>query len=332
MPVKKKTKKKESGWGTKVKPIPVDPRLKHPEIKNDNIPPHEFTWGMIAPKGAGKTTLMCNLLMMCKGFFHTIIVVSPSIESDEKWDFIKKQKLLVDNIPLKKWMKKQKQKESKSKVVEDAPKGFTELAMGGVIVKGTEEKEIFDPCIPEDCFYRTITHEQLKEIMNEQAAVIEMLKNNGESKYLANRILWLFDDMVGSSLFAGKKTSNPFLELNVRHRHFSSSLVICTQGYKEIPKTDRTGYTALAIFEIPNYKELEVIYEEHPNKMKRDQWQEMYEHATDGDHDFMYINYKKPKPLRMMKNFDKVLFFAEEPKKKVSMEQDLKDRNKKIKV
>jgi hypothetical protein len=35
---------------------------------------------------------------------------------------------------------------------------------------------------------------------------------------------------------------------------------------------------------------------------------EVYEYATDGDHDFLFINYQKPKRLRMMRNFDQVIF------------------------
>ena len=42
--------------------------------------------------------------------------------------------------------------------------------------------------------------------------------------------------------------------------------------------------------------------------MKRDDWMEMYEHAVEGDHDFLFINYQKPKRLRAMKNFQQVLF------------------------
>jgi hypothetical protein len=81
-----------------------------------------------------------------------------------------------------------------------------------------------------------------------------------------------------------------------------------SQAYKEIPKTIRTNFSCLIVFEIPNDREVEVIYEENPMYLKRDQWYEVYEHAVDGDHNFMFINYQKPKRLRIMKNFNKVLF------------------------
>lgn len=81
-----------------------------------------------------------------------------------------------------------------------------------------------------------------------------------------------------------------------------------SQAYKEIPKTVRTNFSCLIIFEIPNDKEIEVIYEENSLYMKRPQWMEAYQYAVEGDHDFMFINYQKPKRLRLMKNFDQVLF------------------------
>lgn len=68
-----------------VNPIPVPSQYKHPPPPYDQLPTHEFTMGLIAPKGAGKTTVICNLLHFYKNYFHTILVFSPTINSDEKW-------------------------------------------------------------------------------------------------------------------------------------------------------------------------------------------------------------------------------------------------------
>lgn len=38
-----------------IKPVPV-PKDGHPEAPHDSLMKHEFTMGLIAPKGAGKTT------------------------------------------------------------------------------------------------------------------------------------------------------------------------------------------------------------------------------------------------------------------------------------
>ena len=46
-----------------------------------------------------------------------------------------------------------------------------------------------------------------------------------------------------------------------------------------------------------------VIYEEYAMGLSHDDWMELYNHATTGDHSFLYINFQKPKRLRMMRNF-----------------------------
>ncbi len=71
----------------KVKPIPVPASSNHPPPPSDVLPKHEFSIGIIAPKGSGKTTVIANLLNFYRGYFHTIVVFSPTVASDEKWDW-----------------------------------------------------------------------------------------------------------------------------------------------------------------------------------------------------------------------------------------------------
>lgn len=66
-----------------VKPIPIPHNYKHPPAPHPALPNHEFSMGIIAPKGSGKTTLLCNLLKFYSGYFHSIIVFSPTVNSGE---------------------------------------------------------------------------------------------------------------------------------------------------------------------------------------------------------------------------------------------------------
>lgn len=287
----------------KVKEIPCTKGACHPPARHEVLPRHEFTMGIIAPKGSGKTTLIANLLQFYKNYFHDIIIFSPTIASDDKWDYVKQQDLVLDNTALKNFVKKMsKDKEEKNDSVVD--NGQKEKSLLEEIVDTTPRQ---DKKIGEEYFFTEYNEETLREILGEQKQIISALKSAGKSKHLANRILLIFDDLVGSSLFNNTRDS-VFKTLNTNHRHLSASILMVSQAYKEIPKTVRSNFSSLIIFETPNDKELEVIYEEHTLHMKRDDWMTAYKHATDEDHGFMYVNYQKPKRLRMMNKFDQVMF------------------------
>jgi hypothetical protein len=285
-----------------VKPIPVS-SIDHPLPPAEVLPRHEFSMGFIAPKGSGKTTCLIRLLDFYRGYFHSIIVFSPTVKNDEKWEWVKKQKLLSKNTKLQTWIIEMKNKQSRDN-------------QGGLVHRQEEDfsdfdkyltKEDFDGTVPETCFLEDYDEDTLGDIMNEQKTLIHLLKAHGKTKHWANRLLIIFDDLVGSSLFSGKK-NNPFKMLNANHRHYSASLLMVSQAYKEIPKTVRTQFSCLIVFEIPNENEIKVIYEENPVGYKMPQWMQIYNYAVEGDHNFLFINYQKPKKLRMMKNFQEILF------------------------
>ena len=272
--------------------IPVPSKFKHPPPPNEVLPKHEFTMGIIAPKGSGKTTLICNLLKFYKGYFHTIIIFSPTVASDEKWDYIKSLPLLAENTALRQFLANEEKKIYRQTIVESPPDPVPQV-----------ERQIFDPKIPEDCFKSEYESDDLAQLMRDQMKMVRYLKKKGQSKHLANRCLIIFDDLVGSQLFSASR-DNPFKMFNTNHRHYSFSAIMVSQAYKEIPKTVRTQFSCGILFEIPNDKEIEVIYEETPLGYKRDAWQKIYEHCVEDEYSFFYFNYQKPKKLRIMKKFD----------------------------
>lgn len=64
-----------------VKAIKTPAAYIHPDAPYEMLPKHEFSMALIAPKGSGKTTTIVNLLDFYKGYFHTILVFSPTVES-----------------------------------------------------------------------------------------------------------------------------------------------------------------------------------------------------------------------------------------------------------
>lgn len=214
---------------------------------------------------------------------------------------MRKQSLLGENKKFKAWVKALRNKESHNEVVHKAHDND--------LLDEVDAEEEHDPKIPDGCFLTDYSEDLLKEIIAEQDKVVKTLKAHGKTKHLANRLLLIFDDLVGSDLFNGGK-KNPFKMLNTNHRHYSCSLLMVSQAYKEIPKTVRTQFSCLIVFDIPNDAEIKAIYEENSMKMKFEPWLELYKHAVAGDHDFLFLNYQqKDKQKRIMKNFDSYLFY-----------------------
>ncbi len=231
-------------------------------------------------------------------YFNTILVFSPTISSDEKWDWVKKQKFLAQNTAFNNWVEKRK-------VEHDNP-----------VVQGVEDEEDefekyvdkdFTGLIPDNHFFDDYNEDRFISIMEQQKALIALLKKHKQPKFLANRVLIIFDDLVGSALFAGTRGSY-FKGVNTRHRHYSTSFLMVSQGYKEVPKTIRTNWTGLIVFEIGNEKEVQVVYEEFSMGLPFRDWIDVYRHATKDEHSFLYINFQKPRHLRLMKNFTNYLY------------------------
>lgn len=116
-----------------------------------------------------------------KDMFHTIIVFSPTVSSDEKWDYIKKRPLLVENIPLKEWIKRQSEAPKGNEVVQKLP-GASEFE--GLVADRDPD---FDGLIPDDCFFEDYDEEILRDIYQQQMKIVKLLKKHGKTKHLANR-------------------------------------------------------------------------------------------------------------------------------------------------
>lgn len=114
------------------------------------------------------------------------------------------------------------QREDENKVVQSAPPG---RELEGLV----NPKPLTDFRIPENHFYSEYDEATLVSIMEEQMAVVRLLKKHEQSKHLANRLLIIFDDLVGSSLFNGRR-DNPFKRLNTNHRHYSASILMVSQA------------------------------------------------------------------------------------------------------
>jgi hypothetical protein len=265
----------------------------HPLPKYETCPKHEFSMLLVAPKGSGKTNLICNLILNhYKGYFHQIWVCSPTVESDEKWDIVKKTKhILIKNRDLE-------------RITQNIPKGKKIPTIVGKDL--SHPYNDFDGTIPKEDFF-----EKMEDIMPrvlEQKQIIEKLRDRGIKHYkqAADRILVILDDQAGA--FPAGNIHNPMTNFVIKHRHTSTSIILVTQAYKMIPRGIRTNCNCMILFRIPNLTELRMIYEENPEGLHENEWMEKYNEATNESFSFLYINNKFPKGKTVYKNLDSPLF------------------------
>lgn len=283
-----------------IRPIKVDEKLKHPDVAHEVLPQHEFSMLIVAPKGSGKTNLICNMILnLYKGYFHKILIISPTVNNDEKWDVVKKAKhVLKENKRLEKYLGPG----------QDGPP----VKVPKIVFKQNEDKsdrkeKNFDGKIPEEWFFSDM--EDLFPHLSEQQNTINQLREklDERAKYVANRLLIVLDDQAG--LF--QVGNSPMTNYVIRHRHYSSSLIVVTQAYKAIPKTIRTNMNAYVLFEIGNQAEIQSIYEENNQQLDQKTWNKLYRHAVKEPFNFLYMNNKFPKGHRLFKNFTHALVVEE---------------------
>lgn len=271
----------------------------HPPVYHPYLPQHEFSMLIVAPKGSGKTNLLCNLITKhYKKYFHRILICSPTVSNDDKWEVVKDTRnVLQRNKRLEEIEDGRKPKAKIKKVVFSAEKPLE---------KQLEEiEEPWDGKIPEEDFFSDLSEVPVR--IKEQQDLIEKLRQKGhkDAKFIADRMLVVLDDQAG--MFKGGNTNNPMVNYVIKHRHANSSVIIVTQAYRAIPKTIRTNCNAVILFDIPNLSELKAIYEENPEGLHEHEWMKVYKHATQGTYDFMYINNKFPKGERIFRNFKHML-------------------------
>jgi hypothetical protein len=145
-----------------------------------------------------------------QGYFHKVCILSPTVKSDVKWKYAMKLPVLAENKPLKNWIKQLKQKKENDSVVSPAT---IDQRLNGLI----DDKK-FEPQIPEECFFHgSEVVGAIRKLLDDNKDIVDLLDEEGQMKTLADRILLICDDQVGSDLFVGP-LKKYFVGANTRHR------------------------------------------------------------------------------------------------------------------
>jgi len=135
-------------------------------------------------------------------------------------------------------------------------------------------------------------------------------------------VLFTFiDDAQGSNLLS---TNQKMLQLCLRHRHLGQfpppqggavgmSLFVSTQTFKTnggLNKAIRNNSTSIILFKTKDMSELKQIAEAFSGEIAVDRFFQLYEQATDGEYNFLFVDlhYKKDvQPSGFRQNFDTYL-------------------------
>jgi hypothetical protein len=115
----------------------------------------------------------------------------------------------------------------------------------------------------------------------------------------------IFDDLIGSSAFKSVGRS-ALTNLVLKNRHLGCNILIATQSLKSIPKSIRNNTSLFILYRFANKKiVLDDLYEEVSGKLKPKEFEEIYDFATEGDHDALVMDFTgSSKELTFRKNFD----------------------------
>jgi hypothetical protein len=256
-----------------------------------------------------------------KGYFHRILVASPTVDSDEKWDVVKKTKhLVVENKKLKAILGDGIDPKTK--------KNIPKIVFGSGEDIKREVKRKFSGKLDEKDFVMHLD-DIMPELEKQKKMIYRLkhdLKQEEKAKFIADRILIVLDDQAG--LFKGGNFNNPITNFVLKHRHYNTSLIIVTQAYKAIPKTIRINCDQMVVFDNANMSEVECIYEERPCDLDFKNWFKMFKYATQEPFTFLYVNDRFPKGQRAHKNFtEKIVTWvpSKKTKKRFSMDVDDED-------
>jgi hypothetical protein len=283
---------------------PTSSKLNYPQCPCGKCPQFYFNLLSVASRGSGKTYNICKLINHYEqnkltdndGLIHPLrtILISPTIDANpifnnlksldesDKYDKYTDELLqsIVDDI------KKNKEE------TEDYHK-YLEAYKTAIKVKENHLKSFFDK-FPEiyDILHR-FNFEDPDEIP--------------QPKYLISPVnIIILDDLMATGAFTNKKLSTLTNNL-IKNRHNGISFAILAQSVRSIPKNIRLNCNVFFIGKFASKKVvLEDLYEEVSNILTLEEFEELYDKATEEQYGSLIID-SSHKNKRFLCGLDKEL-------------------------
>ena len=290
------TERPVDGWDSKV------PRAKAPNYPNvpSNCPKLYPVVCAVAPRGAGKTWAVCELIRNYqrgitsqddgKPLDQRVIVFSPTIAMNHVFDTLD-----IDE-------------EDK---IDDCTDGKLQGVIEGIQAERDAYKRWQDV---KGVFKKWQKHGENKlepeELMTLDRYGYELPDPSMLGCKHPNGVVYhlVFDDCLGSQLLRNGRS--PLTWLTIRNRHHSCCIYFCVQHMKGLPASLRNNVSLYLLFKFANAQMImESVYPEVSGLLTEDKFNELYEAACDQSTGgrFLTIDFSQPQGQRFKKCFTHVL-------------------------
>ena len=289
--------KKLEGFNNKLK---FD-KLNYPQCSCGKCP--RFYWNMmnIGSRGSGKTYTVCQMIkhyekhkIMKDGTEYKLRthLISPTIQANEIYQSL-------DSLDMEK----------------DAHDEYNDDLLLNIIEDIKAEKKEYDKYLLYKQYYEKFMktpESKLEKLYDENPEIFQLLE---EYDYVhpkdvkhepAKLNIIILDDLLGSDAFT-KKTKSVLVNAMIKNRHMGICFAVLVQSIKAVPKNIRLNCSVFQLASFKNKKViLEDIYDEVSNVIGLDEFEELYDFATDKPFGSLIIDTTNGK--RFLSNLDSELF------------------------
>ena len=289
--------KKLEGFNNKLK---FD-KLNYPQCSYGKCP--RFYWNMmnIGSRGSGKTYTICQMIkhyekhkIMKDGTEYKIRthLISPTIQANEIYQSL-------DSLDMEK----------------DAHDEYNDELLLNIIEDIKAEKKEYEKYLLYKEYYEKFMktpESKLEKLYDENPEIFQLLEEHEyihpkDFKHEPPKVsIVILDDLLGSDAFT-KKTKSVLVNAMIKNRHMGICFAVLVQSIKAVPKNIRLNCSVFQLASFKNKKViLEDIYDEVSNVIGLDEFEELYDFATDKPYGSLIIDTTNGK--RFLSNLDSELF------------------------
>ena len=289
--------KKLEGFNNKLK---FD-KLNYPQCSCGKCP--RFYWNMmnIGSRGSGKTYTICQMIkhyekhkIMKDGTEYKIRthLISPTIQANEIYQSL-------DSLDMEK----------------DAHDEYNDDLLLSIIEDIKAEKKEYEKYLLYKTYYERFMktpESKLEKLYDDEPEIFQLLEeyeyiHPKDFKHKPPKVsIVILDDLLGSDAFT-KKTKSVLVNAMIKNRHMGICFAVLVQSIKAVPKNIRLNCSVFQLASFKNKKViLEDIYDEVSNVIGLDEFEELYDFATDKPYGSLIIDTTNGK--RFLSNLDSELF------------------------